>query len=98
MICHVRNPARAGHGPNWTEAQLQGGFVVRIDSHQHFWRYNPAQHVWMTDEMAVLRRDFLPDDLAPLLLSVGFDATIVVQARQILEESDWLLALADRYD
>ena len=71
---------------------------MHVDSHQHFWQYNPAQHVWMTDEMAGLRRDFLPDDLAPLLKSIGFDATIAVQARQMLEETDWLLALADRYD
>lgn len=71
---------------------------MRLDSHQHFWQYNPAQHTWMTEEMAVLRRDFLPNDLAPLLKSVNFDGSIVVQARQMLEETDWLLALADQYD
>jgi L-fuconolactonase len=71
---------------------------MRIDSHQHFWLYNSAHHTWMTEEMALLRRDFLPPDLAPLLKSVGFDGSIVVQARQMLEETDWLLALADRYD
>ena len=71
---------------------------MRIDSHQHFWQYDPAQHVWMTDDMAVLRRDFLPDELSPLLQSAGFDGTIAVQARQIREETDWLLELADRYD
>jgi L-fuconolactonase len=75
-----------------------GRVAMRIDAHQHFWQYNPAQHTWMTDEMAVLRRDFLPGDLAPLLESAGFDATIAVQARQILEETDWLLALADQYE
>jgi L-fuconolactonase len=46
----------------------------------------------------VLRHDFLPEDLAPLLKSVGFDGSIAVQARQMLEETDWLLALADQYD
>lgn len=71
---------------------------MRIDSHQHFWQYNPAQHTWMTDDMAVLRRDFLPDDLSPLIKSVGIDATVAVQARQILEETDWLLELAERHD
>lgn len=71
---------------------------MRIDSHQHFWEYNPSQHVWMTEDMAVLRCDFLPNDLAPLLQSAGFDATIAVQARQLLEETDWLLELADQYD
>jgi L-fuconolactonase len=71
---------------------------MHIDSHQHFWRYHPAQHVWMTDEMAELRRDFLPADLAPLLKSAGFDATVAVQARQMLDETDWLLALSGQYD
>ena len=37
-----------------------------IDAHHHFWRYNPDQHVWMTDEMGILKRDYLPADLAPL--------------------------------
>lgn len=69
--------------------------TARLDTHQHFWRYNPAQHVWMTDGMEVLRRDHLPDDLAPLLSASGFDGTIAVQARQMLEETEWLLELAD---
>jgi L-fuconolactonase len=70
---------------------------MRIDSHQHFWRYDPAHHVWMTDAMAALRRDYLPDELAPLLRASGFDGTIAVQARQLLEETEWLLALAERH-
>jgi L-fuconolactonase len=70
---------------------------MRIDSHQHFWRYDPAHHVWMTDAMAALRRDCLPDELAPLLQQAGFDGTIAVQARQMIEETEWLLALADRH-
>jgi len=70
---------------------------MRIDSHQHFWRYDPAHHVWMTDAMAALRRDYLPDELAPLLQATGFDGTIAVQARQLVEETEWLLALAERH-
>ncbi|HUG53033.1 MAG TPA: amidohydrolase family protein [Vicinamibacteria bacterium] len=70
---------------------------MRIDSHQHFWHYDPAQHVWMTEAMGALRRDYLPDDLAPLLQAAGFDGTVAVQARQTLEETTWLLALADRH-
>jgi len=70
---------------------------MRIDSHQHFWHYDPAQHVWMTEAMAALRRDYLPDELAPLLRAAGFDGTIAVQARQMLEETEWLLALAERH-
>jgi L-fuconolactonase len=70
---------------------------MRIDAHQHFWHYDPAQHVWMTDAMDVLRRDYLPDELAPQLRAAGFDGTIAVQARQVVEETEWLLGLADRH-
>ena len=70
---------------------------MRLDAHQHFWRYDPAQHVWMTDTMEALRRDYLPQDLAPLLQATGFEGTIAVQARQSVEETEWLLALADRH-
>jgi len=70
---------------------------MRIDAHQHFWHYDPAHHVWMTDAMAVLRRDHLPDELAPLLEAAGFDGTIAVQARQRVEETEWLLGLSDRH-
>ncbi len=71
---------------------------MRIDSHQHFWHYNPKEHVWMTDEMENLKRDYLPPDLKPLLESVDFDGAISVQARQMLEETEWLLELSDQYD
>lgn len=70
----------------------------KIDAHQHFWQYNPAEHTWMTDEMAVIRRDFLPHDLKPLLDGLGFDGCVAVQARQNLEETRWLLELAKRHD
>ena len=72
--------------------------VRKIDAHQHFWQYNPAEHVWMTEQMAGIRRDFLPQDLKPLLDQLGFDGCIAVQARQSLEETRWLLELAERYD
>ena len=42
---------------------------MTIDSHQHFWRFHPVRDAWITEEMAVLRRDYLPADLAPLLES-----------------------------
>lgn len=69
-----------------------------IDAHQHFWHYNPAEHVWMTDKMGSLKRDFLPEDLAPLLNATGFDGSIAVQARQNLEETQWLLELAEEHE
>lgn len=71
---------------------------MRIDSHQHFWRYSPAEHKWMSDEMGQLKRDFLPEDLQSLLQSSGFDGCIAVQARQTLEETHWLLELAEKHE
>jgi L-fuconolactonase len=67
---------------------------MRIDAHQHFWRYNPDEYGWIDDSMASLRRDFLPADLKPELDRAGFDACVAVQARQTLEETRWLLQLA----
>jgi L-fuconolactonase len=66
-----------------------------IDSHQHFWQYDPAAHTWMTDAMPGLKRDFMPGDLAPLLNQIGFDGCIAVQARQSIDETNWLLKLAE---
>jgi L-fuconolactonase len=71
---------------------------MRIDSHQHFWRYDPGQYGWISDEMAALRRDFLPSDLSPLLKAAGIDGTVAVQARETLEETEWLLDLAKQHD
>lgn len=67
---------------------------MRIDAHQHFWRYHPEQYDWIDESMSVLRRDFLPADLKPELRAIGFDLCVAVQARQSLEETRWLLALA----
>lgn len=65
----------------------------RIDAHQHFWRYTPEEYAWITPELEVLRRDFLPDDLEPLLRGRALDACVAVQARQDLDETRWLLEL-----
>ena len=67
---------------------------MRIDAHQHFWRFNLAEFGWIDDSMAVLRRDFLPNDLKPELDRIGFDGSINIQARQSLEETRFLLDLA----
>ena len=68
---------------------------MRIDAHQHFWEYQPEEYPWITDELGVLRRSFLPSDLAPELIKTELDGSIAVQARQSLEESRWLLNLAE---
>lgn len=67
---------------------------MRLDAHQHFWKYTPAAYEWITDEMAELKRDFLPQDLKPLLAASGFDGSIAVQAQQTVDEALWLLELA----
>ena len=67
---------------------------MRLDSHQHFWKFNPTEYGWMKPDWPI-RRDFLPADLQPLLKQHGLDGSIAVQARQTLEESRWLLALAN---
>jgi L-fuconolactonase len=67
---------------------------MRIDAHQHFWRYNSDEFDWIDDSMSVLRRDFMPGDLKPELERARFRGSVAVQARQSLEETRWLLELA----
>jgi L-fuconolactonase len=69
---------------------------MRIDAHQHFWKYDPVEYDWMGDGMDVLRFDRLPADLSPLLQSARLDGSVAVQARSTLEETEWLLQLADQ--
>lgn len=71
---------------------------MRIDAHQHFWRYDADAYPWMDDGMDALKRDRLPPDLRPLLDAQGIDACIAVQARADEAETDFLLALADEHD
>ncbi|HYL86451.1 MAG TPA: amidohydrolase family protein [Candidatus Angelobacter sp.] len=69
---------------------------MRIDSHQHFWKYNAHRDSWITEEMSVLKRNFLPQDLDPERSASGVDATIAVQADQSEDETLFLLQLAER--
>ncbi len=66
-----------------------------VDSHQHFWRYDAQEYDWIGEDLAAIRRDFLPADLARELGPAGVDAVVSVQARQTLEETCWLLELAE---
>ena len=72
--------------------------MLRIDAHQHFWHYDPVRDSWITEEMTVIRRDFLPDDLQPILQQNNFDGCVVVQADQSEKENKYLLAYAEQYD
>lgn len=69
-----------------------------IDAHQHFWRYDPAIHNWMTSDMAILQQDWLPEDLAPVLKEHGVDATLAVQSCGNESDTAFLLDLAARHE
>lgn len=66
-----------------------------IDSHQHFWLVGRFDYPWMSSDLGVLYRDYLPDDLAPILRRNGIKQTVLVQASNSVVESRWLLELAD---
>ena len=71
-----------------------------VDAHQHFWQHSlPFDYSWQDpEELAPIRRDYLPDDLAPLIQSVGVDRTIFVQTQHNVAENDWVLGLAEKHD
>lgn len=71
---------------------------LRIDAHQHFWRYDPVNYDWITTDMAVIQKDFLPAHLEPILQQSGFDGCVAVQAQQSEEETHFLLRLADDHE
>ncbi|SMO85315.1 amidohydrolase family protein [Fodinibius sediminis] len=70
----------------------------RIDSHQHFWEYDPVRDDWITDEMAILQQNFMPEDLQTELNRVGMQGCIAVQADQSEAETRFLLSLAEQHD
>jgi L-fuconolactonase len=71
--------------------------MMKIDAHQHYWAYNANDYGWMGPGMEILKKNHLPDHLQPLLEKTGIDGTVAVQARQIVEETRWLLELAGQY-
>jgi L-fuconolactonase len=68
---------------------------IHIDAHQHFWVYNQREYGWIDETMGSIRRDFLPVDLKPQLEQAGFQGSVAVQVRQTLDETRWLLELAE---
>ncbi|MEJ6980848.1 amidohydrolase family protein [Pedobacter sp. P351] len=68
--------------------------MKKIDSHQHFWRFDPVRDSWINDDMKVIRKDFLPEDLAPILKENNIDGCVAVQADQSEEQNAFLLELA----
>jgi L-fuconolactonase len=69
-----------------------------IDAHQHFWKFDPVRDSWITDDMAVIQKDFMPADLQPLLAANGLDGSVIVQSDQSEEENDFQLANAAAND
>lgn len=68
---------------------------MRIDAHQHFWRLERGDYGWLTPDLRGLYRDFMPDDLIPLLQQYGIHGTVLVQAAPTAAETAFLLQLAD---
>ena len=68
-----------------------------VDSHQHFWQVGRFEYPWMSPDLGVLYRDYLPETLDPILKEHSVAKTILVQASNSLAETDWLLRLADHH-
>lgn len=71
---------------------------MTLDAHQHFWQFDPVRDAWIDENMSVIRRDFLPGDLAPVLHQNGVDGCVAVQADQSETETRFLLTLAEQHD
>lgn len=69
---------------------------LRIDAHQHFWRLTRGDYGWLTPALGPIHRDFLPEDLAPLLASAGIGKTILVQAAPTVAETEFMLEIAGK--
>jgi L-fuconolactonase len=72
--------------------------MPRIDSHVHFWDYDPVQNSWITEDMEIIRRDFLPGDLGPLLSANAMDGCVLVQVNQTEAENEFFLKLASAHN
>lgn len=74
------------------------GLDLKIDSHQHFWKFDPFRHSWINDEMHIIRKDFLPHDLHSILEAAGIDGCVLVQVDQTEDENDFQLENAAKHD
>jgi len=69
---------------------------MTVDAHQHFWKFDPRRDNWITGEMRILKRDFLPANLSPVLTENGIDGCVTIQADQSEKETGFLLGLSDK--
>ena len=67
---------------------------MRIDSHQHFWKYDPTRQPWINEEMKVIQKNFLPEDLFPILAQHEIAGCVAVQADESIRETAFLCDLA----
>lgn len=70
----------------------------RIDSHQHFWKFDPVRDSWIDETMQKIKKDFLPQDLLPLLTENNFAGCVAVQADQSEEQTNFLFDLSQKND
>lgn len=70
----------------------------RIDAHQHFWKFDPVRDSWITDEMEMIQRDFLPEDIQSLLKQNGFNGCVAIQSDQSEAETIFHLENAEKFD
>jgi L-fuconolactonase len=70
---------------------------MKIDTHQHYWRYQASEFAWIDDTMPALQRDCMPADIAAAMQAAGVDAVVAVQARTLAEETDFLLQVAAQH-
>ncbi|MDA8990133.1 amidohydrolase family protein [Opitutales bacterium] len=71
---------------------------MKIDSHHHFWKYDPETYSWMNDKMEILKQDYLPEDLHKNIMEAEIDGVVSVQADQSLRETEDLLHYAEKND
>ncbi len=71
---------------------------MKIDAHQHFWKFDPVRDSWINDEMSVIQKDFLPQDLYQTLVRNNIDGCVTVQSDQSEAENDFQLNNAEKFD
>ena len=72
--------------------------MLKIDSHQHFWKYDPVRDSWIDEQMSVIQKDFFPDDLEPILKANDIDGCVVVQSDQSEDENHFQIANANNHE
>src|ERR1700759_8733 len=72
--------------------------MQKIDAHQHCWQFDPVRDNWITADMSVIRRDFMPADLLPILQRNDIDGTVLVQTCQTQDDNLFMLKLAEEND